>query len=753
VPLFLPKGLASVEPPGAGDAQSAGAAATPAPEVASGGRGAQFTVGDPGADGAQGSGPGDSPATRTRAFQPANTGGVGYSVASPEDRPADAVNNKAAVGGSTGVQSGGALVADVTPVLAFAAAGASPMAAFAGTATGLGGASPTGSANAPGVVTSNRVSVPGSGLVFDNTFTRSVTGSPTAARFETCVTEAEQALASQWTNPVTINVEFNSVNQPGSGFLATNGFFTVPVSYQQLVGALSSHAFSPYAQAAVAALPAADPSVSTANPGGGDWELPDSYARMLGLGSGTSGIDDSVILNTAFNWNYGQDVIDTVEHEISEGGMGRIGGLGDGNSLWSTMDLFRYAAAGVPDYTDGRDGVVTYFSYDGGAQLSRTTGLSFDNEYNSSGIQVNGGDTADFNQLDVFGVGSPGETFTLSPTDIQIIDVLGWAPPGSTQPPPSPPPPSPPPPGPPPPSPPPPGPTAVEVFWTDPATGDTGYWAFDANGDITGFHDLGAENTNYVAASTGDFDGGGQPEVLWENPPTGDTGFWTIGASATVTGFHDLGRANTTYSIVGVGDFDASGKDAVLWENKATGDTGYWTTGASGAVTAFHDFGQNANTAYNVVGTGDFDGSGHTEVLWEDRATGDTGYWTTDANGIIVGFHELAQGNTAYGIVGLGDFDGSGHAEVLWENKATGDTGYWTTNAAGAVTGFHDFGFADTAYSVIGVGDCDNSGHGEVLWENRATGDTGYWTTSAAGAVTGFHDLGTANTNYHVIPP
>ena len=89
---------------------------------------------------------------------------------------------------------------------------------------------------------------------------------------------------------------------------------------------------------------------------------------------------------------------------------------------------------------------------------------------------------------------------------------------------------------------------------------------------------------------------------------------------------------------------------------------------------------------------------------------------------------------------------------MLFENKATGDIGYWTTNAQGQAAGFHDFGFADAGYSVIGVGDYDNSGHAEVLLENPATGDVGYWTTNAGGALTGFHDLGQVNTSYHLVP-
>src|SRR4029077_6459356 len=112
-------------------------------------------------------------------------------------------------------------------------------------------------------------------------------------------------------------------------------------------------------------LPATDPSA-----GGSDWFLPQAYARMLGLSSGTSGVDATVTLNTSFSWSFGQDVVNTIEHEISEGGMGRIGGLGantstTGTAIFSAMDLFRYSAVGVRDLTNGQDGSTTYFSFNG----------------------------------------------------------------------------------------------------------------------------------------------------------------------------------------------------------------------------------------------------------------------------------------------------------------------------------------------------------------------------------------------------
>src|SRR5215469_14911216 len=232
----------------------------------------------------------------------------------------------------------------------------------------------TGSSDAAtGASTNFTVSVPGSGLVFNNTITRGFTQA-----FENDIVAAEQTLAGKQSNSVTLNLHFSAVNEGNNGDLASNSFPFVNVSYTALRNALISHDQSTvYGQDAAASLPTTDPDPA----GGNDWSLPLSYARMLGLTTSTSSADDTITLNTYYNWTYGQDVINALTHEISEGGMGRIAGLGDQNAAWSTSDLFRFNAAGNRDYTDGRDGDAAYFSYNGGQTLSSAAGLSFNNEY------------------------------------------------------------------------------------------------------------------------------------------------------------------------------------------------------------------------------------------------------------------------------------------------------------------------------------------------------------------------------------
>jgi hypothetical protein len=86
------------------------------------------------------------------------------------------------------------------------------------------------------------------------------------------------------------------------------------------------------------------------------------------------------------------------------------------------MDLFRYSSPGVRDFTDGRDGKAIFFSADSNV-LSTP---SFNSEYSERGFRVNANDVADFTELDVFGAGTPGETNTLSSTDIAVMAALGW---------------------------------------------------------------------------------------------------------------------------------------------------------------------------------------------------------------------------------------------------------------------------------------------------------------------------------------
>jgi hypothetical protein len=603
-----------------------------------------------------------------------------------------------------------------------------------------------GSSAGSGGVTTDTVSVAGSGLVFDNTFEPSVT-----AAFKNDIITAEKTLASLCTNSVTLNLEFQGEADGTNTFLATNSWASlVDVTYAQLKSALASHEFSSYAQAAVASLPVTDP-----NPAGGvDWALPEAYARMLGLSSSTPATDDTVTLNTSYNWSYGQDVINAMEHEISEGGMGRVGGLGDQNHVWSTMDLFRYSVPGVRDDTDGRDGKRTYFSYNG-TQLSSAAGLSFNNEY-SGATKENTGDTADFIQLDVFGVGNPGETNTLSLTDMEIMDVLGWDPapqsgtPSITAPA-----------------------TAtvrvgqawaiagVSISESPTTTGETfTVTLVDKNGllsatgtgvsgsgttsltisgslsqvnsDLATLTDkdgktpsdtitVNASDSNGGTASlrsiavavntpSSDFNNDGHSDLLLQNS-SGGGDIWELnGTSLLVAG--SIGNSGSAWHIRATGDFNGDGFADILWQN-ADGSVAIWemhgTSMIGGAIVA------NPGPTWHAVGTGDFNHDGHSDILWQS-SDGSVAVWEMNGTSLVASA-VIANPGPDWHVIGTGDFNGDGFSDVLLQNSS-GEAFVWEMNGTNII-GSASLGNTGPTWHAVSTGDFNDDGHSDILWQNN----------------------------------
>jgi len=253
----------------------------------------------------------------------------------------------------------------------------------------------------------------GSGLVFINSYDASVTDA-----YRSAIIAAENELQSHFTNAVTISANF-TLSSLSATSAASNQFSTVNVSYSAFTTALRSHATTANDFTAVNGLPLTDPS------GGAGFAIPVSEARILGLTPQTNSDDVDVTLNSNLAWTFGQDAIGAIEHELTEGGFGRIGSLGiqGQNGKWAPMDLFRFTSAGVRDFTGGSDGVTTFFGLDG----SHVSSLPFHAAINASGAD-DGQDLADWGGTrgDAFGPGGPNGPGVMSATDLQVLDVLGW---------------------------------------------------------------------------------------------------------------------------------------------------------------------------------------------------------------------------------------------------------------------------------------------------------------------------------------
>jgi hypothetical protein len=260
------------------------------------------------------------------------------------------------------------------------------------------------------------------GLIFNVTYDSSTSTAPAA--FFTGFDFAVQTLQSQYSDPITINMQvgWGKINGQNlsPGFLGqslTNqqGFF----SYAQMKTALTNDRTTTADFASVANLPAVDPY------GGTKFVTSNAHAKALGLLAGNAaGTDGYVGFNNTASWTFDPnnravagkfDFIGLAFHEITEV-MGRYGLTQNGaaSGRYCPIDLFRYTSPGTLALTPVNG---TFFSIDGGNTVINTY-----NGINGEDLSDWSGSTNDaFNAFSNSGVLNP-----LSAGDITLMDVIGY---------------------------------------------------------------------------------------------------------------------------------------------------------------------------------------------------------------------------------------------------------------------------------------------------------------------------------------
>ena len=214
-----------------------------------------------------------------------------------------------------------------------------------------------------------------------------------------------------------------------------------------------------------------------------------------------------------------------------------------------------------------------------------------------------------------------------------------------------------------------------------------------------------------------------------------DDGLVTV-LTDTGTGFApvELGAAGEPWKLIGVGDFNGDGVSDVLWRNMLIGDVGSWLGDGSFGVTWQHMAGASVGE-WEIVGVGDFNADATDDVLWYNTETGlmlnwqvQNGVYSADA--IIAG---AAPGEWRFS--GVGDFNGDGTDDILWHNQISGAGGYWALQN-GTYSAWRDLASANPEeWTMIGIGDFDANGYDDVLWLNNDTGLVGCWANNSTGNV------------------
>jgi hypothetical protein len=225
--------------------------------------------------------------------------------------------------------------------------------------------------------------------------------------------------------------------------------------------------------------------------------------------------------------------------------------------------------------------------------------------------------------------------------------------------------------------------------------------------------------TEWHVVGTGDFNGSNIDDILWR-ADDGTVREWLGQTTGAFVG--NLDNLNSTvpnaFHILGTGDFNGDGIDDILWRYD-DGTVSDWLGQPNGSfVSNVGNVNVYVPNDWQIVGTGDFNGDGRADLLWRG-SDGTVRDWLGQENGAFVGnVANLNAGSpTDWQIVGTGDFNGDGRSDILWRS-ADGTINDWLGQANGAFA--DNSGIALQAVSndlqIAGVGDFNGDGRSDLLF-------------------------------------
>jgi hypothetical protein len=182
-------------------------------------------------------------------------------------------------------------------------------------------------------------------------------------------------------------------------------------------------------------------------------------------------------------------------------------------------------------------------------------------------------------------------------------------------------------------------------------------------------------------------------------------------------------RVKKEWQIVGSGDYNGDGYSDVLLHHASENKFDLWTM-KGGGIHESEFLPDDFGNAAEVIASGDFDGDGMSDILWRDLESGETDIWGLTQDSTL---GPLEGGGNPWSAIGAGEFDGDGRDDVLLRETGTDRLAVRlsTTSARDVIRSGLNEGARDR--QVPSMGDYDGDGLTDLVLYDGDSGETQLW--------------------------
>jgi hypothetical protein len=228
-----------------------------------------------------------------------------------------------------------------------------------------------------------------------------------------------------------------------------------------------------------------------------------------------------------------------------------------------------------------------------------------------------------------------------------------------------------------------------------------------------------------------------RPSIIWHNQTTGQLMSWHMNGTTVVDtrAFSISGISDTAWKVVGTGDFNGDRHEDILWRHSTEGWLAVWFVQNNLVIsTTYLSISKMADTAWRVGGLGDMNADGFADVVWQ-HTDGRLAIWYM-RNETVIGSQVLTMNvgpNSRWQIATIGDLNRDGYADIIWQT-----TDAWLAvwlQRSGTITLTQYLSIPqmpDSGWRMVAAGYPDGGTTPAIIWRHSTRGDVAYWYMNGA---------------------